>query len=88
MNVIKWYLELLSDGPRRSTDLSSSHTSLPGSSRTLPALPRHLLGQHTQEISRSSKDAIDQNGVAFHFVADQQAGFDVIEYFSRGPFYS
>ena len=59
-----------------------------GLSRTFPVLPRHLLGQHTQEVSRSSKDAIDQNGVAFHFVADQQTGFDVMEYYTRGPFYS
>ena len=30
-----------------------------------------LLGQHAQEISRSVKDAMDQDGVALHFVEDQ-----------------
>lgn len=30
-----------------------------------------LLGQHAQEIIRSVKDAMDQNGLALHFVEDQ-----------------
>ena len=33
--------------------------------------PGTLLGQHAQEISRSVKDAMDQDGVALHFVEDQ-----------------
>ena len=88
MNVMKWYLELLSDGSRRSTHSASPHTAGTGSSWTLRLCLGTLLGQHAQEISRSAKNAMDQDGVVLHFVEDQQTGFDVIEYFSRGPFYS
>ncbi len=33
--------------------------------------PVPLLGQHTQKISRSVKDAMDQDGVALYFVKNQ-----------------
>ena len=59
-----------------------------GSSWTLRRCLGTLLGQHAQEIFHSVKDAMDQDGVALYFVEDQQAGFDMIEYFSCGPFYS
>ena len=58
-----------------------------GSSWTLRRCLGNLLGQHAQKISRSAKDAMDQDGVALYFVEDQQTGSDVIEHFSRGSFY-
>ena len=88
VNVMKWYRELFSDGSRGSTYSASPYICPSQFVRNHTYLPRHTTRTARQKIARSAKQGIDQDDIARHFVANQQTGFDMGEYFSRGLFYS